>query len=799
MSVKLYAPAGITVEVIARDPVDTGGGGAAGGTGGSGSGGGTPPPPPMTRPTVNMVPLDDLTAVVAIVPAYQGVAEYDRLINHVEIKPGVTQSVFEFKRSNIPGGGSHAVPLAYPRYGLLVAPMNDDGTLGPAVDRAIACTINANYKWDGTLTVKWGPEDGRYALVQMCAYDAAGNLVTSPTERFAPFFVALNRNGLGKDFPFYVVQNGSFDWTHPNTANYNAARHISPAFMWTAIPVAWLADPPTFPLTPHVAQMPAVRVPINPLAADATFNTQIAAAAKELTRINISPSVDADAMNPLWPRRARSGMWTIGAVHGYFWSDLVTQEFPPFDELDGARAPNLLKFVLHAWISKRPGEIARKGYGATKLRWFKWQPNGTIETLCGLRNKGNAARYRTQHSGSNPYDESPTIADYEIVNADKWDPNVPMAERYPKESWSSGFRPSSVALDQSVPPISDPPGSTPEQPHIDVGGIGPQAMIGDGHGFWLRQDFEPDAHQTRAIRRLRPANDPWGGAVWKRNGNWVGVERGANRIVELDWDGNLVRVVLEDQAASRFGVINPADRTFGFVGVTTADVTSGRAAFAVRSGSKCCAPEGLSITDDDWCYVGSYAMGGFFSFHMDDPLGTWRWGMCVDMDWLRQSHFVAVAAADATLGYPKDTVLCTTFGIENNGLPAMWMMKPGVTAFGEPATHTRKANNFHAFAYDQANGPGGASYGAVYPTAVDASMGTITFGAASGGIMLLERADATDVAYDPQALIRGAHEWRLRGYDLIWSREGFAPHKLPLPWGENPDMDIWLKSKGHTP
>jgi hypothetical protein len=156
-----------------------------------------------------------------------------------------------------------------------------------------------------------------------------------------------------------------------------------------------------------------------------------------------------------------------------------------------------------------------------------------------------------------------------------------------------------------------------------------------------------------------------------------------------------------------------------------------------------------------------------------------------------------VSASDGTI-FPRHTLFGTTFAIINHGLPEAFGVQPGTSKWGEPLTHAQNLNGWHGFAYDIADGAGGSSYGAIYATAVHASSGTIIAGSSSCGLSIFVRKSPTDIVADRNRMIAGARVWRAQGYDLIWGREGFAPHKLPLPWGENADMDYWLTQLGHS-
>jgi hypothetical protein len=215
---------------------------------------------------------------------------------------------------------------------------------------------------------------------------------------------------------------------------------------------------------------------------------------------------------------------------------------------------------------------------------------------------------------------------------------------------------------------------------------------------------------------------------------------------------------------------------------------------ARRKDCQILAPEGI-VYQDGWLYYGAYALGEVRRINvktkeiqvccrpfLGDIIGN-------------QPHYIFLAISDGTFG-PRGTLFTTTFV---QRLPDAFLPVAGTDTDGTPLTHSKQWT-WSTLGYEVLAGDSGRQGGYQYSMAVGIGAGILTKGSSNRGLdvhVLADVPDLVDDALEYTKIKNGAMYWRKNGGDIIWDQEGFPAHNIPLPWGENDDVDFWLKLSGH--
>ena len=136
----------------------------------------------------------------------------------------------------------------------------------------------------------------------------------------------------------------------------------------------------------------------------------------------------------------------------------------------------------------------------------------------------------------------------------------------------------------------------------------------------------------------------------------------------------------------------------------------------------------------------------------------------------------------------------TTYSNGDLGHPQVWLPTPGTLADGTAVSHSVRVGLI-GYQPNLTRGAG-ASASAGYAIACAVGNGMLVSGSSSFGLDVFMQADAVDVAADAARATRGSQYFHAKSYQLLWGPNGYGPTSLPLPWGENADMDYYLQQAG---
>ena len=175
-------------------------------------------------------------------------------------------------------------------------------------------------------------------------------------------------------------------------------------------------------------------------------------------------------------------------------------------------------------------------------------------------------------------------------------------------------------------------------------------------------------------------------------------------------------------------------------------------------------PEGLYVLGD-WLYYGSQAMAQVKRVHL--VTGEIQQVCDVQANFATGNKFVKITASDGSFG-PEGTVFISQW------LPQMPL----------------------AILPDGTEWKYGFGPGVVYDICCAIKGGRFVYGGCGEGINELRLVDSVP-SVNTAKRGAGKEKWIERGYYLTHGSGGFGFHGLPLPWGEDSDIDYWLKAAGH--
>lgn len=675
----------------------------------------------LVRQTVN------LQRVVALDRQLMSGSRYERYQKHTSLNQ--TVNVLKINCDDQTQGGL-PVAFAYPKYGLQFAPLMPDNSVGSFIERGTV-TVQPGTTKTANLTATLGNEPDGWYLTRLVAYDAAGNVVTSPTEWEGQYWLVIDRNGTARNDTRVVIQSGNFDWQH-TFAGTNLGY-----FTWIVLPKS--------AVVPQARPLPA-RNSVTP------FSTTLGGGS--LARVSLLPTTDTIDQNTHYPCVTNRGVTVCDNMQGYEPFHMFAL-FPTLPLMDGERG---ICTAPHALFLR--GGRNGKVYGMTPWSFFVMDSTGKKTTLAGLVHNEPT------------YWESPvsSVSDPRIRVVGNW-VGVPPAEQYPRESWGMDWDAQSLLLDNNAAPIGG------EQPHLPYTTSAGQLVDGPRYFFVdvLNRCVEGQtngrdrAAPHRMMVRISGLSDPWG-CVSRGRSIFI-AERGRHAISEWSMDTyQKVRDVIIDPTASSLGAVGTNPRRWQWFG----GYPAGRDACRLRP---IVAPEGLAIIDD-WLYWGSMAQAqvkrvnlttGIIENVCNVPLSV---GGGVD------SYYVQIAVSDGTFG-PKGSVFTTTFYNDNLGKPNAF--QPNGTGWG-----------YQNYQQGIDCGAGGNWNGSHYATGVAVHEGRMFCADSSGAINYFCKADSYDKPIDAVKAKAGWSKWQGLGYSVMHGPYAINRSTAPLPWGIDANIDYWM-------
>lgn len=448
------------------------------------------------------------------------------------------------------------------------------------------------------------------------------------------------------------------------------------------------------------------------------------------------------------PAITKEGILCTHQQMWYKWSDF-TREKPNFPLLDGPRGVGNIGAATHIRVgdarfeNDKPGSpLTHNLYVTDPWRLCRVTRDGTVTTLAGYRSPAIPSYWQEQPGN------------YELLG--DWSA-VPENERGFWELWGVAVDPESTRTDHAHPPI---PSENNQVPHL----VGPRFIVSDTQRNRLCSiRFNPKQHNLPPkIEVFARGQDLWDVVSWRDK--IIASERGADRIVEYDLQGNVTRYVLEGQQG---------------LAVVKKDRMVKRLASidAIRS-QDVCHPEGLFVVDD-WLYFASIAAAEVRRVHLIDGLIELVWRVSETPKNSKQMYY-KIAVSDGTAG-PKGTVFLTR-----------WI----VQGYGGPHAHLPDGNQWRVSPYNNAQMPRGRGNGGFsslgYNAAVAAKYGRIVWGSVQEGLRQVSLAQPGDPYYDRKKFKAGMKKWREKGYHLTHDLMAQSLYGLPLPWGVDSDIDYYL-------
>jgi hypothetical protein len=447
---------------------------------------------------------------------------------------------------------------------------------------------------------------------------------------------------------------------------------------------------------------------------------------------------------PKRPNKNKDGIWSTFNIQFYHFDTLIAK-YPRIPLLDGPRGVGTAAMLTHIQVDRHGG-----AYCLDPWRVLRISQDGTVTTRCGWR-----------HKPVGGYWEETALADrttMELVG--DWSA-IPPERHGMREAWGMAFDQDSLALDPNAPPQGG------EQPHLNP----VRLFVADTRNnrvlllSFPRDSFTAPPVVTEFITGL---SDPWD-IVWVGGFLYIS-ERTANRIIKCDAQtGALVGVVVQNNPAlPGTGVINPQTRWH----TTTGTLTERRA-------HDCITPEGL-FYQDGWLYYSSVANQQVRRVNLSTgAIQVWC-TFFVD----NNSRFSKFCLSDGTFG-PRGTVFMNTWSIKHHGFPEAKL--PGNVAWN------------YMTVGNLPRGKGGKWLSMGYSAAAGVGNGRLFCASSGDGVVQLSKALPGDVVFDEAAYTRGEAYYAAKGYNIVFGGGGGAMgyHGFALPWGENADLDYYMKVWGH--
>lgn len=318
---------------------------------------------------------------------------------------------------------------------------------------------------------------------------------------------------------------------------------------------------------------------------------------------------------------------------------------------------------------------------------------------------------------------------------------IPAGRRGLHEPWGFAWMPASIRVDPDADRIPD---EQNRRPHI----TGPVVFIADTqNNRIIRGEFDPRSHDVPAkvTEFITDIADPWECVEW--NGKLIVSERNSNRIAQYSMEtGALERVIVEGAAV---GSVKPTRLVVRWHGrdpsrAREEDVT---------------APEGLYVVGD-WLYYASQMMAQVKRVHLID--GRIEHVTNITANFSTGNKFAKITVSDGSF-LPKGTVFV---GQWDNGIPDAYLPDGRKVSYGW--------------------GPS-----VIYDICCAIKGGRFVYGGCGEGINELRLRTEPSGGKD---LSEGRRKWREQGYYLTHGEDGYGFYGLPLPWGEDDDIDALLSA-----
>lgn len=453
-----------------------------------------------------------------------------------------------------------------------------------------------------------------------------------------------------------------------------------------------------------------------------------------------------------------SGVLTTSGTQYYHWSDFVSK-LPIWQIHDGPRGEGTIAGATHLQIGRD-----NKVYGLDPWRMFRVDADGHVHTLVGFRNAKPARNPWEVPRATHPTTNWTDVEGLELVG--NWSA-IPPERRGMHETWGMAWRPESLTVNESVPPIES---EGNEQPH----NIGPTAFITDTqNNRVLKVVFSATDRSVPAVvtEFLTELQDPWDCACSVEDELYVS-ERFAHRInVYNAATGAFIRTLIQGQ-------------DLAFVdGNRDSRYRAGQTKETCQAAG-CVLPEGIYLLGDS-LFFGSKVMGQVrelnrFTGQLLRTENVWTDG---------NSKYAKIAVSDGTFG-PAGTIFVVTWSNRRYGYPHAYIPASAIPpnyAFGNELSFFGSPNRGHIWA------DGG------YTTSVAVGQGRLLCSYVQEGLTQVSYfTPADELPPNAAALRTGAYEYWKRGYRSLNGNAGWGHYGLPLPWGVLPEIDTYLTYCGHV-
>ena len=456
------------------------------------------------------------------------------------------------------------------------------------------------------------------------------------------------------------------------------------------------------------------------------------------------------------PNVTEGGILNTANRQWYTWDDFVSK-LPRLPLLDGKRGVGNAGYVSHIEVAKAtydPAEVDPNSplvgnlYFTDPWRFCRVDKYGKVTTLAGYR-----------HPGIMAFWDDPS--NVELVG--DWSA-VPEERRGFRELWGMCWMTKSLESDLNASRI---PAEDNRIPHK----TGPVAFLSDTqNNRIIRVEFSPTAHDNppaKITEFLTGLNDAWDVVTYKDT--IIVSERKKHRINQYDaTTGDLLRTIVSGKIdGASVDWMRFVKRNFPLDVIRQEEVI---------------APEGLYVMDD-WLYYASMAMRqikrvnlvtGAIELVVNDA--------CANHAMLR---YIKIAVSDGTFG-PKGTVFATDWSVVRFGGPFIYL--PDGTEW----------KTLGSFGRNLPRGAGKDIASTSYSAGIGVGHGRLVYGFACEGILEVTKKTADDPEIDYPTFYRGRKKWGDAGWDYTHGPNGYGYYGLPLPWGQDPDIDYFLEWNLHA-
>jgi hypothetical protein len=655
----------------------------------------------------------------------------------------------KFWRSAV--GGGKSTPFAYPLYKVFAC---DGLTRGVQIGSYAPTGTEAFGNLTGSLTALTVDE---FYLLSIVPYDSAGQEVTAPVESMIPYWVSVDRRGECTNCPYTIFQNNNWDWIHTDGWYYWWAKVPKALIKTRVVPLTWFnlpsVDTEINSVTPHV------------FPGGEPFDTPLPPA--QITRINWSVTSDPGQMSMMRPSITSRGIMVTENDQDYsIWN--FSQVAPVHHMLDGPRGVANVANVTALWVG-HGGSI----YGCDTFSFWRYNFRGEKHTFAGLRHKYP------------PYWEDDKMAGPPLEIVGDWDASIPADRRWPWESWGLVFDLRASKHDFTLPTIDLPPfGPLPQ--HL---GEGPVAFCTCRFGRVLKFQFHKlrPADPPTITEFITGLSDPWGLAI---DGDVLYVTERTRHAISM-WSA-------DDGRSLGDLLVNPSGKILGTITTDSQRKWRPYAPHDQVLAAPIVAPEGLAV-QDGWCYWAALAQNQVRRINIATRQIEVGVAELPNVVGSARPHFIHISLSDGTFG-PRGTIFTATAHNMSYARPIAWIPSPGtvVTELNGTvqATHTQRWT-WHGYVSGVIRGPGGSA-SQIYPYASAVGNGMLVHGGAGYGLDVFTKATLGEPIANAARIARGRSYYLQQGYRLIHGNFGFGFVDIPLPWGENADLDYTLEQWGHV-